>query len=75
VLDRTVTLEWVQDSTAQAEEDEVLRARNRTLQARPDDVKAFFRAQLKRRVRLEQMDPTKVRRPLREVPQDDPYGY
>jgi hypothetical protein len=74
-LDKSMTLDWVKDSIAFADEEEVLRARNRTLQARPDDVRAYFRAQLKRRVRPEQIDPTRVRRPLREVPSDDPYGF
>src|SRR5665213_4157310 len=55
-LDRSVTLEWVKDTIALAEEEEVLRARNRTLQAKPEDVKAYFRAQLKRRVRAEPVD-------------------
>src|SRR5690606_7443899 len=54
-LDPSVTLAWVQDTLALAgdHEDEILRARNRTLQARPDDVKKFFRAQLKKRVPAE----------------------
>ena len=74
-LDRALTLERVKDAMALADEDEVLRARNRTLQARPDDVLAFFRAQLKRRVRAEVVDRARARRPLREVPADDPYGF
>ena len=58
---------------ALADETEALRARNRTLQVRPDDVKAFFRAQLKRRVA-----PEPVARPrpaLRTNPVDEPYGF
>lgn len=74
-LDKSVTLEWVKETIAVSSEEEVLRARNHTLQAVPEDAKAYFRAQLKRRVRAEQMDPTRVRRPLREVPADDPYGF
>jgi hypothetical protein len=73
-LDRTVTLEWVKDSIALADEEEVLRARNRTIQAKPDDVKAFFRGQLKRRVRAEPVD-AKPRKPLKTAPTDDPYGF
>jgi uncharacterized protein len=74
-LDPSVTLGWVQDTLALAgdDEDQVLRARNRTLQARPDDVKAYFRAQLRKRVvpeRSERRGPT----PLRVPPRDDPYG-
>jgi hypothetical protein len=74
-LDPSVTLGWVQDALALAGEDEdgILRARNRTLQARPDDVKAFFKAQLRKRVATE---PAARRgpAPLRVPPPDDPYG-
>ncbi|MDA1082487.1 MAG: ATP-binding protein [Gemmatimonadetes bacterium] len=73
-LDRTVTLEWVKETTALAEEDEVLRARNRTLMVKPDDVKAFFRAQLKRRVAPETMAP-RPRPAIRTSPGDDPYAF
>jgi len=74
-LDATITLGWVQDALALAGEDEdgILRARNRTLQARPDDVKAFFKAQLKKRATPEvaaRRGPT----PLRAPATDDPYG-
>jgi DNA helicase HerA-like ATPase len=75
-LDASVTLAWVQDCIALAgdSEDDVLRARNRTLQTRPDDVKQFFKAQLKKRVSAEPVarrGPT----PLRAGPSDeDPYG-
>ncbi|HRN53649.1 MAG TPA: hypothetical protein PK788_09135 [Gemmatimonadaceae bacterium] len=74
-LDPSITLSWVQDSIALAgeSEDDILRARNRTLQTKPDDVKAFFRAQLKKRVSAEpaRRGPT----PLRAGPPlDDPYG-
>jgi uncharacterized protein len=74
-LDPGITLGWVQDTLALAGDDEdgILRARNRTLQARPDDVKAFFRAQLRKRVAPE---PAGRRgpAPLRVPPPDDPYG-
>lgn len=74
-LDPAITLGWVQDALALAGEDEdgILRARNRTLQARPDDVKAYFKAQLRKRVAAERTaarGPT----PLRVPPPDDPYG-
>ncbi|MCC7195201.1 MAG: ATP-binding protein [Gemmatimonadaceae bacterium] len=73
-LDKAVTLEWVKDAIALAEEDEVLRARNRTLQVRPDDVKAFFRAQLRRRVHAEPAAP-RPRPVIRSSPGDDPYAF
>jgi hypothetical protein len=73
-LDRSITLEWVKESIALAEEDEVLRARNRTLQTRPDDVKAYFRAQLKRRVATENA-AQRPRPAIRTSPGDDPYAF
>jgi hypothetical protein len=73
-LDRSVSLEWVKESVALAEEDEVLRARNRTLQTRPDDVKAYFRAQLKRRVAPE-IAAQRPRSAIRTSPGDDPYAF
>ena len=73
-LDRSVTLEWVKEAIALADEREVLRARNRTVQARPDDVKAYFRKQLKRRVQAEPVDAP-VRTALRTAPSDDPYSF
>jgi hypothetical protein len=75
-LDPSITLAWVQDCIALAgdSEDDIIRARNRCIQTRPDDVKAFFRAQLKKRVSSEpatKRGPT----PLRAAPpDDDPYG-
>jgi DNA helicase HerA-like ATPase len=74
-LDPAITLGWVQDALALAgeDQDDVLRARNRTLQARPQDVKAYFKAQLRKRVVAE---PAARRgpAPLRVPAGDDPYG-
>ncbi len=73
-LDPSITLDWVKESIALSEEDEVLRARNRTLQARPEDPKRYFRSQLKRRVGG--APPAEAPRPaLRTNPGDDPYGF
>jgi hypothetical protein len=74
-LDPGVTLGWVQDTLALAgdDEEEILRARNRTIQARPDDVKAFFRAQLKKRAKTESA-ARRAPTALRSAPDDDPYG-
>jgi uncharacterized protein len=74
-LDPSITLGWMQDVLALAGDDEdgVLRARNRTLQARPDDVKAFFKAQLRKRATPEvagRRGPPALRVP----PSDEPYG-
>jgi hypothetical protein len=46
-LDRTVTLDWVKDVTALAEEGEVLRALGATEVAGATDVRAYFRAQFR----------------------------
>lgn len=73
-LDRSISLDWVKEAIALAEEEEVLRARNRTLQVRPDDVKAFFRAQLKRRVAPESVAPRGTPA-IRTTPGDDPYAF
>ena len=73
-LDRSITLEWVKETIALADEDEVLRARNRTLQVRPDDVQAYFRSQLKRRVATESVG-ARTRPAIRTSPGDDPYAF
>ena len=73
-LDPSLTLGWVQDAIAHRDDDEVIRARNATLRARPDDVKAFFAAQFRRIVPPRQ--PARVANaPLRTPPADDPYGF
>lgn len=73
-LDRSITLDWVKETIALADEDEVLRARNRTLQVRPDDVQAYFRSQLKRRVATESVG-ARTRQAIRTSPGDDPYAF
>lgn len=73
-LDRTITLEWVKEAIALADEEEVLRARNRTVQVRPDDVRAYFRGQLKRRVATEPI-AARPRPAIRTSPGDDPYAF
>ena len=74
-LDPSITLGWVQDTLGAVgdDEDSVLRARNRTLQARPDDVKAYFRAQLRKRVAPE-VAGRRGPAPLRAPASDDPYA-
>jgi hypothetical protein len=73
-LDAGITLGWVQDVIAIAEPEDVIRARNATLQERPADVKTFFAAQFRRIVppRQPARSPTQ---PLRTAPSDDPYGF
>jgi uncharacterized protein len=74
VLDPEVTLEWVKEHTALYEEREIIRARNATVRARPDNPKAFFLSQFRRVVRAE---PPVQRRPapLRTPSSDDPYSF
>ena len=73
-LDPSITLGWYHDVVTHATEEEVLRARNATIQARPDDVKAFFASQFRRIVPPRQ--PARpMSQPLRTTPADDPYGF
>ena len=74
-LDPSVTLEWVKQAIVAAPEDEVLRARNRTLQTRPDDVKAYFRAQFRGRAVPEAAPARAASLPLAGAGSDDPYGF
>ncbi len=74
-LDPSVTLEWVKQATVAASEDDVLRARNRTLQARPDDVKAYFRAQFRGRAASEAIPSRPAPLPLAGADSNDPYAF
>ena len=75
-LDPTVTLAWVQEVTALYGDDEVLRARNATVLARPADVKAFFAAQFRTRIPARAPAPARPPAvPIRSAPSDDPYGF
>jgi hypothetical protein len=73
-LDPTITLPWVQEITALYTEQEVIRARNATLLARPSDVKAYFSSQFRKIIPAQP-----VQRPMaasiRSVPENDPYGF
>ncbi len=75
VLDLSVTLDWVKESIALAEEDEVIRARNKTQMAKPEDVKSYFRSQLKRRVAPKSTESRARVAPLKSSPPDDPYSF
>lgn len=74
-LDPTITLGWVKDTIGLFgdDEDDIIRARNRSLQARPDDVKAYFKAQFKKRVSAQTAE-RRLPAPLRAPLSDDPYG-
>ena len=73
-LDPSITLPWVQDITALYTEQEVIRARNATLLARPDDVKAYFIAQF-RKIVPAQPAPRPMAASIRSAPENDPYGF
>lgn len=72
-LDPAITVGWVQDVVGPHEEADVLRARDVTLRARPDDARAFFAAQFKRIVPAEQVR-TRQARGLRVPRGSSPYG-
>lgn len=74
-LDPAITLAWVQDAIGLHAEEDVLRARNLTVQSRPSAVKEYFLRQLPAVVRREEparRDPAVA---LRSAPADDPYGF
>jgi hypothetical protein len=73
-LDSTITLPWVQEITALYTDDEIVRARNATLLARPKDVKAYFSAQF-RKIIPAQPAQRPMAGSIRTVPENDPYGF
>ena len=73
-LDSTITLPWVQEITALYTEEEVVRARNATLLARPDNVKAYFVSQF-RRVIPAQAASRPMAGSIKSAPENDPYGF
>jgi len=73
-LDPSISLDWVKSTIAGHEEAAVLRARNMTVQTRPDRVQSFFEAQFRRVVPLDApARPATV--PIKALPSDDPYGF
>ena len=73
-LDPTITLPWVKEITALYTEQEVIRARNATLLARPRDVKAYFASQF-RKIIPAQLAQRPMAGSIRSVPENDPYGF
>ena len=75
-LDPSITLGWVQDVVSAYEEHEILRARNATAQAKPHDVRSFFKAQFRSLVPRQPVTASRPSAPqIRLVPTDDPYGF
>ncbi|HJQ19614.1 MAG TPA: hypothetical protein VJ867_04635 [Gemmatimonadaceae bacterium] len=73
-LDGSVSLDWVKRTITGHDEGQVIRARNATLQARPERVQPFFEAQFRRIVPPE-ATPRATTVPIRSLPGDDPYGF
>jgi hypothetical protein len=73
-LDASITRQFVQDFVALHDEPAVLRARNATLRARPQDVRAYFSAQFKSRLTAARV-PAARAAPLKPAPADDPYAF
>ena len=73
-LDSTITLPWVEEITALYTPEEVIRARNATLLARPENVKAYFAAQF-RKVLPAQPAPRPMVGSIKSAPENDPYGF
>jgi hypothetical protein len=74
-LDPSVTLAWVQDQCALYSPEEIIRAKNATVQARPAKVQPFFAAQLRTRLPAQPAKPAPAAVPLRALPDDDPYAF
>jgi hypothetical protein len=74
-LDARASLAWAQDLAALHDERELLAIRDAALRERPADVKAFFAARLRAHAPArEAAAPPRGPRPVRPVPDDDPYG-
>jgi uncharacterized protein len=73
-LDPTITLPWVQEITALFTEEEIIRARNATTLARPENVKAYFAAQF-RKIVPAQAAPRPLAGSIKSAPENDPYGF
>jgi hypothetical protein len=73
-LDQSITLPWVQEITALYTDDEVIRARNATLLARPENAKAYFAPQF-RKIVSAQSPVRPMAASIKSAPDDDPYGF
>jgi hypothetical protein len=73
-LDPAITLPWVQQITALFTQEEVIRARNATLLARPENVKAYFSAQF-RKIIPAQPATRPMAASIKSAPENDPYGF
>src|SRR3954468_12401574 len=67
-LDPSISLDWVKRTIVGHDEAHVIRARNATVQARPEKVQAFFESQFRRIVAAEPLAPRVEKVPLRSLP-------
>ena len=75
-LDPSISLDWVKRTIVGHDEAAVIRARNATLQARPERVAAHFEAQFRRIVPGETPPASRpVPVPIKSFSSDDPYGF
>ena len=73
-LDPSISISWVQDTIGVHSEEDAIRARNATVQARPQDVKGFFARQFRSIIPSRPVAaPEKI--PIRSLPDDDPYAF
>lgn len=79
-LDSSVTLPWIQKLATLYDENDLLRARDATIRARPANVKSYFEAQFRKIVPTEAAvaavaASNEETRAVRTLPSDDPYGF
>ncbi|MEJ7810046.1 MAG: hypothetical protein WKG32_06450 [Gemmatimonadaceae bacterium] len=74
-LEPTLSVAWVQDLCALHDREDLLRARNATVQARPANVRTYFQSQLRARVSGTPVVPLPAGVPIRALPDDDPYAF
>lgn len=72
-LDPTIKLAWVKDTIANANDEDVNRARIATQMERPKDVRGFFRSQFRNIVPSKPVARVVGATPLRTAPSNDPY--
>lgn len=73
--DPGLTLGWLQDVTALASDEEILRARNDVVRTRPTDVRKVFAAHFRASVAPRTASRPDAPAPLAVPPMDDPYGF
>jgi DNA helicase HerA-like ATPase len=73
-LDSGVSISWIQQLAQRYEEEDLIRARNATVLARPANVRAFFQARLRPIAPVESLAERAGSTRLRPQPIGDPYG-